>query len=86
MQEEQIRKQIAVTMIRLFKPFEIKGDVEVAAIVGAITGKQFSESGVKRRIMRGVYVEGIHFRQTSDKMRRWNREEILRSELERAQE
>lgn len=86
MQEEQIRKQIAVTMIRLFKPFEIKGDVEVAAIVGAIAGKQFSESGVKRRIMRGVYVEGIHFRQTSDKMRRWNREEILRSELERAQE
>lgn len=86
MQEEQMRKQIAVTMIRLFKPFEIKGDVEVAAIIGAIAGKQFSESGVKRRIARGVYVEGVHFRQTSDKMRRWNREEVLRSELAREQE
>ncbi len=86
MQEEQMRKQIAVTMIRLFKPFEIKGDVEAAAIVGAIAGKQFSESGVKRRIMRGVYVESVHFRQTGAKMRLWNREVLIRSELEREQE
>gem|GEM_PF-6618912 len=86
MQEEQMRQQIAVTMIRLFKPFEIKGDVEAAAIVGAIAGKQFSESGVKRRIMRGVYVESVHFRQTGAKMRLWNREVLIRSELEREQE
>ena len=86
MQEEQIRKQITVTMIRLFKPFEIKGDVEVAAIVGAIAGKQFSESGVKRRILRGVYVEGEHFKQTGAKMRLWNREALIRSELERERE
>ncbi len=81
--EEEQRIQIAITIIRLMKPFELKGDTEVAAIVSAIAGKQFSESGIKRRIERKVYVEGEHFKLTGGKMRLWNRESIIRAELAR---
>ena len=79
--EPQITQAIAITIIRLLKPYELKGDTEAAAIVSAISAKPFSESGIKRRIQRGVYVDGVHFRDVGAKMRLWNREALIRAEL-----
>lgn len=73
---------LVITLARLTKPFELKGDVEAALLVTAIRGKNFTPSGIKSRASRGLYTEGKHFRQTGGKMRMWNREAIIAQEIQ----
>ena len=76
---------LKITLIRLTKPYELKGDLEAAAIVTAICEQPTTESAIKKRILRKMYTPGVHFRETSGKMRLWNREAIISTELKRSE-
>lgn len=73
---------LVITLARLIKPFELKGDLEAAMLVTAIRGKTFTASGIKSRVKRGLYKEDEHFRLTGGKMRLWNREAIIAQEIQ----
>lgn len=73
---------LVITLARLIKPFELKGDIEAAMLVTAIRGKTFTPSGMKARVQRSLYKEDIHFRVTGGKMRLWNREAIIAQEIQ----
>lgn len=73
---------LVITLARLIKPFELKGDLEAAMLVSAIRGKAFTASGIKARVSRGLYQEDRHFRLTGGKMRLWNREAIIAQEIQ----
>jgi hypothetical protein len=75
-----------ITFIRLTKPFEIKGDEEVALIISAIRGREFSRNGVRVRVAKGFYKKDEHFKQNGGKMRIWNREAVISKELKFIQE
>ncbi len=80
--EHTIDINMLITIIRIVKPFELKGDKEVAELICAITAKQFTQEGVRMRVRRGFYKKGEDFRETGGKMRVWNREAVIARELQ----
>jgi len=72
---------LVITLARLIKPFELKGDIEAAELVTAIRGKLLTSSAIKTRVKRGVYQENLHFRTNGGKMRLWDREAIIAQEM-----
>jgi len=72
---------LTITLARLIKPFELKGDTEAAELITAIRGKMLTPSAVKTRIKRGLYQENLHFRTNGGKMRLWDREAIIAQEI-----
>lgn len=74
--------KLVITILRVVKPFEIKGDREIAEMICAITSKQFTTEAVRMRVKRGFYKRGEDFRETGGKMRLWNREAVIAKELQ----
>lgn len=75
-------KEMIISLIRLTKPFELKGDEEVALVISCLREKEFTRNGIRMRIKRGIYTKGEHFVENNGKMRMWNREAIISKELE----
>lgn len=71
----------AITVARLTKPFELKGDTEAALLATALRGKTLTPQAIKMRIQRGIYKKDLHFRLSGGKMRLWNREALIATEI-----
>lgn len=86
-EEEMSEQSLATTLaiIRLLKPFELKGDTECVAVINAISKRVITPAAVKWRLKQGFYSEGVHYR-NGGKMRLWNREAIIATELKKLKE
>ena len=76
---------LILTIIRIVKPFELKGDKEAAELICALTQKHFTPEAMRMRVRRAFYEKGRDFRENGGKLRLWNREALIERELKTMQ-